>query len=411
MDAFTWPPLDPATLLFSVAVLAFSVAGVTLSTARAVDGGRFGLVLWCQAMAATGLAVLLYFFRGHGPLLATYVGANACVLAVPSFAYLAYARFYALRPQRYAVGALYAVGLAGVIGVHWLGWPYVISVVTVCGAMAALFGMSAWMVLRYEGRSATLPAVLSAAAIGILTLAFAVRASLAALQSNDTPVDRAGSVVFLLVSSSIFVGIASLAFVLMVQERYRRESLESSRRDCLTGLLTRAAFFESAAELDRAGAPYGLVVIDVDHFKAVNDTRGHACGDAVLAHVGRLVQRSVRTADLAGRYGGEEFCVILRGCGEEETRRFAERLVADAASQTVRLVDSDDTLQLTVSAGFAVKCTGTSREALADAVEQVFKRADEALYEAKRGGRNRARAAAARMDVVAKPSLEHAPSR
>jgi diguanylate cyclase (GGDEF)-like protein len=387
-----WPELDPLTLLFSIALLSFSVAGVILGTSRAISGARFGLVDWSKAMVSAGLSVLLYSFRGHGPMWLTFVVANVCVLGVPVYSYFAYSRFYSVRPRNDVVAALCVTGLSGIVAVNWFEAPYSVAVMTICASIAALFGMSVWLAIRHEGRKASLPTILSATSIGLLCVAYGMRAILAASMSSGPPVGRTASVVFLLVACSLYVGVASLSFLFMAQERYRQEALESARRDGLTGLLTRTAFFESAGELDRAGAPYGMVVIDVDHFKRVNDTRGHACGDVVLAHVGRLIQRSVRTADLAGRYGGEEFCVILRGCAEEETRRFAERLVEDAAQQVVRLSDTAETLRLTVSAGYATRLTNKAGQELS--AEQVFKRADAALYEAKRAGRNRAQGAA-----------------
>lgn len=129
---------------------------------------------------------------------------------------------------------------------------------------------------------------------------------------------------------------------------------------------------------------YAAVMIDIDHFKAINDTFGHAGGDVTLAHAGRLIASAARISDVAGRYGGEEFCVILRGCGQIEAAQFANRVVADAARQTVRLRDGRQ-VRYTLSVGYAC-----STDETAETVEAVIERADKALYRAKRGGRNQA---------------------
>ncbi|HRO58717.1 MAG TPA: GGDEF domain-containing protein, partial [Burkholderiaceae bacterium] len=108
----------------------------------------------------------------------------------------------------------------------------------------------------------------------------------------------------------------------------------------------------------------------------------------MLAHAGKLVRAATRSADLAGRYGGEEFCIVLADCGETEARRFAERLVRTAARQRVRLPGRGE-VRFTFSIGYAVR--GASQPGGApEPFQAVLERADAALYQAKREGRNRA---------------------
>jgi two-component system cell cycle response regulator len=141
--------------------------------------------------------------------------------------------------------------------------------------------------------------------------------------------------------------------------------------------------FEIAA---RSNSNIGVIMLDVDHFKRVNDTRGHLAGDAVLREIANRIQGAIRSYDLAGRYGGEEFLVVLPDCGAERIQKCAERIRASVADEPIPAEGSY--LTVTVSAGTAVldPALGTESDALAVA--------DSALYQAKNAGRNRVVAAA-----------------
>jgi len=158
-----------------------------------------------------------------------------------------------------------------------------------------------------------------------------------------------------------------------------------SRTDPLTGLYNRAHFGEQLEEkldsADRHNQPVSLVMVDIDHFKQVNDTYGHQAGDAVLRQVGQVLLGGVRQVDLAGRYGGEEFALILPETDLPGALRLAARLRAMLETTPVELPDGKT---LTVTASFGVAL----RDELLSADELVAV-ADEALYAAKRAGKNR----------------------
>jgi diguanylate cyclase (GGDEF)-like protein len=158
----------------------------------------------------------------------------------------------------------------------------------------------------------------------------------------------------------------------------------ASRRDALTGLPNRRAFDEElareVARSARTGAPLGLVVLDVDRFKAVNDGHGHPAGDAVLREVAARAGAAVRQGDLAARIGGEEFALLLPGADLPGAAELAERVRAAVAAAPVSA--GDRTIAVTVSLGCAVLAPGEPPEAL-------LGRADARLYEAKRSGRDR----------------------
>jgi two-component system, cell cycle response regulator len=150
--------------------------------------------------------------------------------------------------------------------------------------------------------------------------------------------------------------------------------------DALTGLANRrvfeAALHREIARAKRTGLPLSLVVLDVDHFKRVNDTYGHQSGDEVLRHVGEALGHVGRETDLVARYGGEEFAVILPDTGLAEATKVAERLRAAVAA-------FPGLVPVTASAGVAV-LPGNANEAA-----ELIQAADEALYESKRTGRDR----------------------
>lgn len=158
-----------------------------------------------------------------------------------------------------------------------------------------------------------------------------------------------------------------------------RELAQQSTTDTLTGLKNRREFdralLEETARVTRNGTVLGLLIIDVDNFKPYNDEFGHVAGDEALAQVGAVLLKNSRTNDVAVRYGGEEFAVLLPDTDKHNAMVVAERIRAAIASAQWKL------RTVTVSIGVAV----TSR---ADDNPSLVERADQAMYEAKRQGRN-----------------------
>jgi diguanylate cyclase len=169
------------------------------------------------------------------------------------------------------------------------------------------------------------------------------------------------------------------------------KQLEEARReatiDGLTGLMNRRAFDETiramAGAAMNSGDPLALLVLDIDHFKAFNDTWGHAVGDAVLQLVARRLSSRARTDDRPARFGGEEFVMLLPGTTLEEAAAIGDAIRADLQAQRLVLRDTQAPIgTVTTSVGAALYEPG---ESLADWIA----RADAALYQAKAGGRNR----------------------
>ncbi|MBN8504504.1 MAG: GGDEF domain-containing protein [Burkholderiales bacterium] len=167
-------------------------------------------------------------------------------------------------------------------------------------------------------------------------------------------------------------------------EAQKHQELSHWQRDGLTGLLTRKALLERALALPRAGGG-GVVLLDIDHFKGVNERHLHAGGDRVLAHAARRLSALVRLSDLLGRYGGEEFCLLLPGRPADHSAALADRLLADARCQRVRMPDGSEQ-GYTLSAGVAACAVWPDAVAGWD---DLLARADAALFAAKRSGRDR----------------------
>ncbi|AZY50368.1 biofilm regulation diguanylate cyclase SiaD [Bordetella avium] len=159
---------------------------------------------------------------------------------------------------------------------------------------------------------------------------------------------------------------------------------ETSRRDPLTGLLNRRALMDIIRmEVRRSDAnkrPFVLAMLDVDHFKAVNDRYGHEAGDRVLVELAALLQRSMRAGDLCGRWGGEEFLLVLPDTDLETGQGVMDRVVGAVRGLAIDV--AGETLRLTASVGMADHQMGAT---LSDALN----RADQALYLAKHEGRDR----------------------
>lgn len=167
-------------------------------------------------------------------------------------------------------------------------------------------------------------------------------------------------------------------------EAQQRELERLARTDQLTGVLNRRTFlFEADRELQwvrRTGEPAAMILFDLDHFKAINDTSGHAAGDAALRAVGELLRVERRATDLIGRLGGEEFALVIRGSDAEAGARAAERL--RSALSTLEVRHEASVLSVTASLGVTEVRAGDARP------EDALRRADAAMYRAKRLGRN-----------------------
>lgn len=379
--------LDLATLTLLGALQALLLAPLLLVATRAYTGvARTSLRVWGVVLLLQAFGWVLAALRGqisdwlsivlsNGLLITSYAG-TTCAL-----------RLLLGVPQRRALLAV--IGLAVWLGIGRFGvvQPDYRLRVYIAAAMVACYSALLFWPLRHALRAGGS----IAQRVMVLVILAAVVAWILRLHEllvgTQTPpgllVATPGNVVNL-VYGAIEPVFASIGFLLMYNEAAQADLRRLARIDPLTGALNRLALEEEARRLfGRAGAPSGLAVLmlDADHFKAINDRHGHAGGDRVLAALAHGVGARLRPGDVLGRVGGEEFLVLLPHTDLATATALAEELRAHVASQPLGL---DGLAQaITVSIGVAV------RDATDGDADALIRRADHSLYEAKRAGRNR----------------------
>ncbi|MEW5420611.1 GGDEF domain-containing protein [Amorphus sp. 3PC139-8] len=194
----------------------------------------------------------------------------------------------------------------------------------------------------------------------------------------------------------------AIGFVLLTLTRERDEAIEhaAASTDPLTGVLNRRGFFDAAEKLRRRAGrhkhPVAALLLDIDHFKVVNDTYGHAAGDAVLERFAAGVRETLRLHDVFGRIGGEEFAIVFAEGDQEQVGALAERIRKRIEAQPIDWRNTE--IAITTSVGVAVDPRPTLT------VEALLEAADRALYEAKRRGRNQVVVANTAARTIDKPA-------
>ncbi len=221
-----------------------------------------------------------------------------------------------------------------------------------------------------------------AMAAGILSAYYFARTGVYILEGPDGPTFTTYfSSAFTSMITIVMLVTVSFSMTALSNEQLMNRLNERASRDGLTGLLNRTTFMEQAAQetrrLHAAGSVSTVILADLDNFKAVNDAHGHAVGDAAIRAFAAACRDSIRHTDLAGRYGGEEFIILLPGAGNANARVIAETINRNLAT----VQPPEGVCFPTVSYGIATTSTGD--------LTAVVGAADIALYEAKRLGRNR----------------------
>ncbi len=205
-------------------------------------------------------------------------------------------------------------------------------------------------------------------------------------QETSQALGRLRSTLFTSLAIGLLTTGCVIAIVILVINRYQGRLETLVAMDELTGIANRRHFMtrlrDEVARSDRYAQAMSLLMIDVDHFKLVNDTHGHLAGDRVLKGIADAFREQIRETDILGRVGGEEFGVILPQSGSEEAQRAAERM-RESIAQRRFPIPGETVHSMTISIGVATR-TPDSFD-----FEELLKRADEAMYRAKAAGRNR----------------------
>jgi diguanylate cyclase (GGDEF)-like protein len=251
---------------------------------------------------------------------------------------------------------------------------------------AAIIATFMWLTAHefWQGRTERLlsrwPAIFILFANGAV---FLLRSPLIARLALPTDEHVFASAWLTVISTESLLATISTAFILlaMAKERAELRHKTAATKDPLTGLANRRCFFQEAARLmQTSNRPFALLMIDLDHFKSINDQFGHAVGDEVLRIFAKTASANLRPSDLVGRLGGEEFAVLLPAASQEGAWLVAERLRSAFAAAGASV--SGLSIQATASVGLSILDPGQDMSTLLDL-------ADQALYRAKAGGRNR----------------------
>lgn len=340
------------------------------------------LIMFGLGKLAIAVSMALISLRGTLPDFLTIVVANSLIIVN---SYIGYAAVRDLQGKDWSPRLGIAAVLAVLAGTLWFIYaqPDLRGVRAVVGLTTMILTavLAVELLWRYQGRGAA--HLVSGWAMAVLVVAMLARAINATLEPylalSLLTVDQF-EVAFM---SIIFVvsNMNSVNFVLLCGDTFNAELQRLADSDPLTGIANRRRFCERAdEELRRARRfrdPLALLIIDVDHFKQVNDTWGHEIGDAVLRGMVDAIVAALRDVDIVGRLGGEEFAVLLPKTDVRAAFGVAERLRAAATS--VAVVPN---LRITASIGLTVACDG-------DDFTTLFNRADQAMYQAKQTGRDR----------------------
>lgn len=379
--------LDPRSIVFILAALSLLMAIVLLAMPSAVRDRQPGARQWSVSMLCVAIAAVLYGLRGIAPEYLSMVLANAVALGATALIYSGGRAFFDQPRHGTALIAVLLLANLALLYCLYVEDLYAMRVVvfsSVSGTLLFLFGRD---VLRHrppEAGRARFPYLFTAFSVLFDALVSYARIINAILVPDGgggdflapTPINALYFSTHGLLAICISVG-----FILMLNERLHAMLEHQLSHDPLTNAYSRPMIFELAQrELDTARQPVSLLLLDIDHFKQVNDNLGHQSGDEVLKHFVRTLTANLRSNEPLGRYGGEEFIVLLRNADEQSAQTTAERLRQCVAEAPYR--HGQDDLPITASIGCA---TAYGRESL----EQLLHRADTALYRAKREGRNR----------------------
>jgi diguanylate cyclase (GGDEF)-like protein len=384
--------LDTGTLSVVLAVMAMAMAGAMALLWR-IHGDYPGISSWIASNLLQTVAILTLILRPQMPETLSIIAGNTTTAGGYLFALHGINRFTGQRPQIALSLGLLALVAGGFALLLAAGAPAPLRSALISSVNAIIALLSAWRLMTYGLSSEGMREVaMIAAGLHLFHTAF-----LAARVGLVLAAPPLGSLVVpnifqhvLFFEFVVALVLASTLFILLTTRRLQTDLNRLAAIDALTGCYNRRALLELAerevVRSERSAADLAVMMIDIDHFKPLNDTYGHAAGDAILTQVVERARATLRPVDLFGRYGGEEFCVVLPGLAPGDTMAVAERLRTAVAGSPCVV----DDLSLSVSISLGVAHFGSDGRSVRDLIAA----ADGALYRAKTAGRNRVMVAA-----------------
>lgn len=349
---------------------------------------RRSVVQWAAYALLTGASLVLFVWAVQVRSLELRALGNVCIFTGLMLMQRGVRQFVGHAAPVWLYALLWTTALA----VSWFGMApqhALVRVAVISGLLGLLCVAAAWDIFSYARRTLeqrlafwlALPLLLSAAVFLARTGRAMVSAeTFVAEVTADSPLNLGSALIFLVTAL-----VLHLALVALVVARLMAELSRLSRHDGLTELLNRRAvddlLRDEARRAVRANKPFSVLMIDADYFKSINDRFGHAAGDEALRHLAQILSAQMRDIDRVGRFGGEEFIVLLPGTSSTEALSAAERLREALLRRPWAW--QGESLRLTVSTGVA------AWRGPHDAVELLLQRADAALYRAKSLGRDR----------------------
>lgn len=381
----TWS-FDIRSALLVGAMLTLLIGMLLAVVARAMPAGlRPALNWWVAATLLQPAGFVLLTQRDALPAWITIVLANALI----AMAFVAYAvalrRFFSLRPRAGLLAAM--LGLAVAVSVYWgLVQPDLTRrLIAISVVLAWLLGYSAWTLYRNPDSHGLVRHV-AGGAFAFSALIMAYRAVALVFEPGQvTTIFQLTHVQLLTYAiGGILPVVATVGCLLLCTDRSQRELERAARLDYLTDVYNRRAIEElgtrAIAAARRHGMSLSLLVVDLDHFKHINDELGHAAGDLALVRAVARIREALRAEDLLGRLGGEEFIVLMPSTDGASASAAAERIRESFSAQPLDLDGRKRTV--TLSIGVAVLAPADRH------FSQLLQRADRAMYSAKHAGRD-----------------------
>ena len=369
--------LDPRSLIAMAGLMAALMAVVLYFMRRYYPPSIQGIGYWASAPLMWLVATVMFSGRGVFPGLFSMVVANTLLLVGTTAFYIGCRRFLGHGGGWRLWGSVAALSA---LLFAWLTYgysSYPLRLGSFTALMICIHAANLRFLLRHGGKRFPVRLVEVVLVLHIAVLAVRLSTTLVGRAGNDLMEPSLYQTLYI-GAYVLTVLMLSIGAVLMATDRLTTELNHLATHDALTHTLNRRAllerFEEELARSQRTGKGPALMMLDLDHFKAVNDTRGHQHGDAVLVHFVQRAQAVLRRPDRLGRYGGEEFVVLLPETGAQNAQAVAQRIHAAATSG--HALDCQLSIGLTTWLGPQ------------DTLDAMLARADKALYQAKAQGRN-----------------------
>lgn len=384
-DAFPEIAMLSVPTLWTVFVVNFFALGLIWVYVMRAYPRLVAARFWAGTAFAAIVGAMLAILRNQVDSLLPLLVAGAVMVFAACLGWMGTQRFYG-RPASWRATALLVAGTAAVLLFFIYGYDSrSMRTIVYSAAQALPLMLTLRLLLSPAGRSS--PGAKVAAALILLFVAVYVGRIVGTLFGLDFTVGQSSTLAIATVLLLMFLSMAmNFGLLLMAVERLRSEVAELALLDDLTGVANRRhlmqRLIEECARSERSAVPFSLLVIDLDGFKAINDSHGHAAGDACLQHFTLMAQTRLRPGDMLARSGGDEFCIVLPASTLKEAAIIARRVLQVCREDA--LAHGGAKFPFTVSIGVA---QWTAE--IGPSPETLMLQADEALYAAKKEGKNR----------------------